>query len=471
VLWVADYSAPSLFRLDVRPGTVTARYALPGAHLDVLPRPSGVWVASESGELAVFDPGRHRVTRRITGGADTTFLTVRLRPLGDELRRRGCLADRRAAGRDHQARPGRTGRRRDRLCRRLGRELLGQPPAPDHAGRARAGATEDRALAHGRARGRRERLGGERRRRQRHAVSGAMRRVLAAVAVAAALAGVAGAAGPAQTRIAAGTRPFGVAAAGGFVWAADFADGRVYRIDPRRNRVTGRVAVGGSLYAAAGGGGSLWVGSYTGDRVTRIDPRTMRIVARVRTGSQPIGLAATADAVWVANYGSGSVSRIDPRTNAVVGTIDVGGHPESAVVAAGVVWVPQEEGYLLRIDPAGNAVAARIPVADDPDYAALCGGRVWVTAYRGTAISVVDPGQNAVVARISVASGTQGIACARHVWVANYDRGVLLQLDPQRRKVLRTIGIGLQPRAVVLAAGSVWVASGGSAVVDRVRIP
>ncbi|HKP17962.1 MAG TPA: YncE family protein [Gaiellaceae bacterium] len=73
-LWVADYSTPALFRVGPRAGKVAARYPIPGAHLDVLPRPSGIWLASESGELTVFDPGRRRVTHRLTGGADTTFV-------------------------------------------------------------------------------------------------------------------------------------------------------------------------------------------------------------------------------------------------------------------------------------------------------------------------------------------------------------------------------------------------------------
>jgi streptogramin lyase len=56
-------------------GRVSARFKLAGAHLDVLVRRSGVWVASEDG-VARLDPVSGRVTARLRGGADTTFLAA-----------------------------------------------------------------------------------------------------------------------------------------------------------------------------------------------------------------------------------------------------------------------------------------------------------------------------------------------------------------------------------------------------------
>jgi YVTN family beta-propeller protein len=73
-LWAADYSAGRLFRVDPARGAVTGRFTLPGNHLDVLVRPSGIWVASEDGVTRV-NARSGRVEARIQGGADTTFIT------------------------------------------------------------------------------------------------------------------------------------------------------------------------------------------------------------------------------------------------------------------------------------------------------------------------------------------------------------------------------------------------------------
>jgi YVTN family beta-propeller protein len=75
-LWVADYGAPRLLRIDPTTNGVTRAMRLPGAHLDVLDRRSGIWVASEEGSVVRVNPRLTRVTARIGGGADPTFITA-----------------------------------------------------------------------------------------------------------------------------------------------------------------------------------------------------------------------------------------------------------------------------------------------------------------------------------------------------------------------------------------------------------
>lgn len=75
-LWVADYGAPQLLRIEPRTNAVARRMRLPGAHLDVLPRRSGIWVTSEQGSVVRVTRSLTRVTGRIRGGADPTFVTA-----------------------------------------------------------------------------------------------------------------------------------------------------------------------------------------------------------------------------------------------------------------------------------------------------------------------------------------------------------------------------------------------------------
>jgi YVTN family beta-propeller protein len=54
------------------------------------------------------------------------------------------------------------------------------------------------------------------------------------------------------------------------------------------------------------------------------------------------------------------------------------------------------------------------------------------------------------------------------LWVANYDTGRVLRVDTTTGRVLESIKTGSQPRAVVLAGGSVWVANSGGSTVARI---
>jgi hypothetical protein len=74
-VWIADYGAPQLLRVDPRRGRIIQATRLPGAHLDVLADGAAVWVVSEEGYLTRVDPRTGRRTGRIGGGSDPTFVT------------------------------------------------------------------------------------------------------------------------------------------------------------------------------------------------------------------------------------------------------------------------------------------------------------------------------------------------------------------------------------------------------------
>jgi streptogramin lyase len=107
-------------------------------------------------------------------------------------------------------------------------------------------------------------------------------------------------------------------------------------------------------------------------------------------------------------------------------------------------------------------------VGDDPDFILIAAGSVWTTAYQDDVISRVDPATNAV-ATIPAPSGLQGIAYDNGTfWVASYNDSQLLQVDAATGAVLVRQRTGPNPRDVLVAAGSVWVANQAAGTVSRV---
>jgi streptogramin lyase len=172
------------------------------------------------------------------------------------------------------------------------------------------------------------------------------------------------------------TPQLAIAYAFGSVWTVG-ADGVLYRLDPRRLRVTGSVdgvasSNEGFEPKIAASLDSLWISDAVRRVVTRVDPRRLRIVGsiphggngvavagrtvwstdasntwrvaggaplRLRTGTGPYDVAAGGDSVWVANRFSRTVSRVDPRRARVTKTIRVPGRAAAIAYGGGYVAV------------------------------------------------------------------------------------------------------------------------------------
>ena len=141
----------------------------------------------------------------------------------------------------------------------------------------------------------------------------------------------------------------------GAVWVT--GGRKLYRIDPRRNRVTATIALPseGSYVSPAFGAGSLWV------------------CARLSTPGQP---------------SSTVVHRINPSDNAVVATIDIATGPCGAITVAGnAVWVAPggESRTVMQIDPLSNRVARELPYSSTSGARsiAVVGRDIWLGTDRG----------------------------------------------------------------------------------------
>ncbi len=111
--------------------------------------------------------------------------------------------------------------------------------------------------------------------------------------------------------------PTAILKANGAIWVAGHRDGRVSRIDPATNKVTGAADASPTLEGMIFHQGALWVASNTGQAVERIDPDTLKVTS-IPLPYNGYGLAAGPDGIWVT---AGAQEGCD-ETNSVVILID-----------------------------------------------------------------------------------------------------------------------------------------------------
>ncbi|MBA3551680.1 MAG: hypothetical protein H0W27_02265 [Actinobacteria bacterium] len=196
-------------------------------------------------------------------------------------------------------------------------------------------------------------------------------------------------------------------------------------------------ALPGHALDVAAGDGSVWVltcdrrcdddGRRSEGSLVRIDPTTRRAEASVAV-SRPHTLAVGEGGVWVVDFWGGAVTRFDPETLRPAATIELtlpyevapGDRaflPLHVATGEGAVWVSTARGAVARIDPARNRVSRVIELSPALTYDVAVGeGAVWVGEVPG-----------------------------------------VRRIDPETGEVTESLDLGVQPNAVLVAGGSVWV--------------
>ncbi len=139
-----------------------------------------------------------------------------------------------------------------------------------------------------------------------------------------------------------GVEPNGLSAIGSYLWVTDHTAGKLLRLDPRTNRVTGTVSLSGADWVT-GFAGSLYVSQET-NVVARVDPRTLKVIGRVKVHRNPLGTAIVSKQLWVPCIDSNDVVVVDPATMKVVRTIAAGPGPIVVLPSGGRVWISHTTG-------------------------------------------------------------------------------------------------------------------------------
>jgi YVTN family beta-propeller protein len=93
------------------------------------------------------------------------------------------------------------------------------------------------------------------------------------------------------------------------------------------------------------------------------------------------------------------------------------------------------------------------------------------TSVTPNSVAIIDPSSNDVVDSAPVGVDPDAITVgAGAVWVANTADQTVSRIDPSTRRVVQTIPVGEYPSDVAVAAGSAWVALGGLIQVRRIDV-
>jgi len=150
--------------------------------------------------------------------------------------------------------------------------------------------------------------------------------------------------------IAVGKEPNGLSAIGRYLWVTDHTAGKLLRIDPRTNRITGTVKLAGADWVT-GFGTSLYVSQET-NVVTRVDARTLKVLGTVKVKRNPLGSAIVNGQLWVPCIDADAVVVVDPASMRVVRSFDAGPGPIVVLPASGGVWISHTTGTTLwRVAP------------------------------------------------------------------------------------------------------------------------
>ena len=231
------------------------------------------------------------------------------------------------------------------------------------------------------------------------------------------------------------------------------------------------VVLTAGLLASSGAAHSAQTKLADANGLVAVDTASGRLVTATPLTGTPGAVGSGAGSVWTAET-SGAVTRVDPSSGAVVDQILVDGDPGSVVVGGGAIWAASTVGATVTQDRPGDRGR------DTDDLAP----RTW-------------PGRDRIRCWADCGSLTQTLtSCSRStrragslertlpldlqpsalaigdgaVWVAGYDNATVEKIDPASGRVTGRVHVGDGPAALVFAAGSLWVANSLDSTVSRI---
>jgi DNA-binding beta-propeller fold protein YncE len=255
--------------------------------------------------------------------------------------------------------------------------------------------------------------------------------------------------------------------------------GRLLRIDPHTNRVTGTRDIGGDPTGIAFGHRHVWVSTLRGPNLWRINPTTFAAKS-FAAGPYPTGVAVSRGVVYLPQRGGGGVTGLSASgqpTYAISTSEDYFGGPITS--SGGGIWFVEEvneAGKALRLEPTSSfrgEAAFGVPIPEQRplneahsrfDFVGVTArpDGVWVA---GDALDRrvfrIDPGSRKVVAQIHLPFPPGGIAAGHQgaVWVTGQLGNVVARIDSATNRIARIVPVGREPTGIAVGDDSVWVAN------------
>jgi virginiamycin B lyase len=214
---------------------------------------------------------------------------------------------------------------------------------------------------------------------------------------------------------------------------------------------------------APAGDGTVWYTAQATGRLGRLDPETGRTTEiPLGDGSAPHGVIVGPDgAPWITDGGLNAIVRVDPSTEAVRRFPLPADRPAVNLNTAtfdrrGVLWFTGQGGVYGSVDPRGG----RVRVFDAPRGAGPYGivttpdGDVWYASLAGSHIAAIDldSGKATVVEPPTAGQGARRVwsDSSGRLWVSEWNAGRLGRYDPATGQWREWVlpGQGPQPYAV-----------------------
>jgi hypothetical protein len=229
--------------------------------------------------------------------------------------------------------------------------------------------------------------------------------------------------------------PDGLVEVGGAVWVRT-DDGRVVRVDPRTDTVTGTVHLdtakdpGHYCQGIGTDGTAVWActASDSTTSIMRIDPTTMATgkPVAVQKAFDQLSLPHTPRGLWVLTGTGTAVIVVDPTSQATT-SYPLGARCQQlAASTAVVVATCVNDNVVVALNPATGRVLTRVSLPA-PRIAAATGYDVWVDTTDG----LTRLGSDQLTSSPPLSGGSL-LLTSDALWASANDEGVVLHLRPTR---------------------------------------
>lgn len=271
----------------------------------------------------------------------------------------------------------------------------------------------------------------------------------------------------------------GLALTNGALWVKT-DDGRVVRVNPSTNRVTGEVRVDTSTdpstycQGIAAVRGAVWACSATGSStdVAEVDTSTLAVTRRARVDKvfDQLSMPSAAGKLWVLSDNGTQVTQLDEATAEMTATPL--GTRCLQLAAAGDLLVATcaTQSVVLLVEPRTGKVTGRTTLPE-PRLAAVLGDEVWVDTAKGLTRLRKDLSVAATYPSLSAGLGGDLVAAAGAIWV-RAGNGTITKIDATTGAPLERITpeVNLTPGSLLVTNDSIWTTSSDDGLLYRLGL-
>jgi hypothetical protein len=275
-----------------------------------------------------------------------------------------------------------------------------------------------------------------------------------------------------------GTRPNVARAIGDNVFIGSYLRERLTILDAATGKRRAYAPkVGAGVADSAAGFGSLWLSVARSGEVVRVDPATGRVQHRFPVGGRPRAIATSRDAVWVSleggESGTDTLLKLDPKDGRILARVAYQYGIASLAASPSALWVINRfRARIVRADLRSGEALRAVQVGDSPsDYGVYGDGALWLATPRDDAVHkfITATGRDIPIGvgkyprRLTFADGK--------VYVSNYYSNELYTIDARSSRIVgESLSVPVNPYAIAVAGGALWVTRPPDNAVSRIAI-